>query len=100
MENEPRDPRPTWRRGWLYTLFKCSLLMASLAAVGAGALWWLLHRVSPPWFIPRPVFEWLVDTLAPYAAWIGGALGAFVGFLGSLGVVVYDARKGRLSKVR
>lgn len=100
MSNESRDPEPAWRRGWLYTLVKCALLMAGLAALGAGGLWWLLHHVQPPWFVPRVVYEWILETVAPYAAWIGGILGAFLGLLGSLGVVAYDARKGRLTRVR
>ncbi len=104
MHDDPRSPapppRPSWRRGWTYTLARCALLIGTLALLGGGGLWWLLHHVAPPWFVPRVVFEWLVATVAPYAAWVGAALGVVVGFFGSIGVVILDARRGRLSKVR
>lgn len=98
-ERTPPSP-PKGRRGWPWTLFKCAMLFAGFAAFGAVAIWMLLHRVEAPWFIPRIVFAWLIEKVAPYAAWIGGAIGAFFGFLGSVVVVIRDARKGRLSKVR
>src|SRR5690242_8284830 len=85
--------------GWGPTLLKCAVLMASLAAVGALALHLLLQRVVPPWYVPRVVFEWLVTHPRPYALALGAAAGAFAGFLGSIGVVVWDARKGRLTRV-
>jgi hypothetical protein len=97
-ERTPQEKKG--RRGWPWTLFKCAMLFAAFAGLGAVGLWMLLHRIEPPWFIPRVVFAWLVEKAAPFAAWIGAALGAFVGFLGSVVVVIRDARKGRLSKVR
>lgn len=87
------------RRGWPWTILKCLILMAVLAALGALGLHLLLAKVVPPWFVPKAVFEWLMEHVRPYALVLGAALGGFVGFLGSLGVVVWDARKGRLSRV-
>jgi hypothetical protein len=88
------------RRGWLWTLGKCAVLLAVCAGLGALGLWMLLHRIEPPWFVPRAVFVWLVERAGPFAAWLGAALGAFAGFLASVAVVMRDARKGRLSKLR
>ena len=93
------EPTPTWRRGWTYTALKCLALTAVLTGLGALALHLLLGAVVPPWFVPKPVFEWVMENLRPYALWLGAALGAFVGFLGSLGVVAFDARRGRLTRV-
>lgn len=75
------------------------MLFAVCAALGAVGFWMLLHRIEAPWFIPRAVFAWLVEKVAPIAAWVGAALGAFVGFLASVVVVIRDARKGRLPRV-
>ncbi len=94
------DPTtPTWRRGWTWTAIKCLTLTAALMGLGALALHLLLGTLVPPWYIPKPVFEWLMENVRPYALWLGAALGGFVGFLGSLGVVLFDARKGRLPRV-
>lgn len=100
MRDDPRNRKTSGRRGWPWTLLKCAIVFALFATAGAVSLWWLLHQVEAPWFIPRVVFEWLLSKVAPYAAWIGGAVGAFVGFLASLGVVIVDAKRGKLSKVR
>lgn len=91
-------PRPPGR-GWPRTLLKCLLATALLAALGAASLWWLLHRVELPWFIPRAVIEWLMEHARPVALLVGAALGALAGLLASVGIVVYDARKGRLNRV-
>ncbi|MBK6533914.1 MAG: hypothetical protein IPF99_31350 [Deltaproteobacteria bacterium] len=99
MEATTPEPSPSWRRGWSYTALKCLVLTAALMGVGALALHLLLATVAPPWYVPRPVFEWLMENVRPYALWLGAALGGFVGFLGSLGVVVFDARRGRLKRV-
>lgn len=85
--------------GWSRTLLKCALTVAALAALGALGLWWLLHRVEMPWFIPRALIEWLMEHARPIALWLGAVLGALLGLLASVGIVVYDARKGRLSRV-
>ncbi len=100
MDNEaPSAPKRPRRHGWRRTLLKCAILVVSLGALGAGGLWWLVHHVGAPWFIPRFIFEWLVANAAPYALWIGGVLGAVVGFFGSVLVILIDAARGRLSKV-
>jgi hypothetical protein len=94
-------PTPSTRRnGWFWTILKCLILMAVLAAGGALALHLLMEKVVPPWFVPRAVFEWLMEHVRPYALVLGAAAGGFVGFLGSVGVVIWDARKGRLTRVR
>ena len=98
-DDAPSPPKRSRRRGWRYTLLKCALVIATFAAVGGGGLWWLLHHVSAPWFIPRFIFVWLVENIAPYAAWVGGAVGAFLGFIASLFVIAFDAARGKLSKV-
>ena len=91
--------RSAERRGWGYTLLKCLFAVAMLAALGAGALWWLLNHLELPWFIPRALIEWIMEHVRPVALWIGAALGALAGLLASVGIVVWDARKGRLSRV-
>jgi hypothetical protein len=98
---EPTTPEaPSTRRpGWSWTLLKCLILTAVLAAGGALALHLLLASVVPPWYVPKPVFEWLMQNVRPIALWLGAALGGFVGFLGSIGVVVFDARRGKLTRV-
>lgn len=93
------DTLPTRRRGWPRTLLKCLLLTSVLAGLGALALHLLLAQIVPPWFVPKAVFEWLMENVRPYALVLGVALGGFVGFLGSIGVVIWDARKGRLTRV-
>ncbi len=93
-------PPPPPRGGWLRTLARCVGVTALLSALGAAALWWLLHRVAPPWFLPRAVFEWLLAHVAPYAAWLGAIVGAIAGFLTSVGILSWDARRGRLSRLR
>lgn len=90
---------PTWRRGWTWTALKCLTLTAVLMGLGALTLHLLLGAVVPPWYLPKPVFEWLMENVRPWALWLGAALGGFVGFLGSIGVVLFDARKGRLPRV-
>ncbi|MBK6534923.1 MAG: hypothetical protein IPF99_36900 [Deltaproteobacteria bacterium] len=62
------DPTtPTWRRGWTWTAIKCFTLTAALMGLGALALHLLLGTVVPPWYIPKPVFEWLMENVRPYA---------------------------------
>jgi len=91
--------REETRRGWPWTLLKCLLTVLALAGLGALALWALLNGIEPPWFVPRPVLEWIMEHVRPYALWVGAFLGALLGMLASVGIVVYDARKGRLSRV-
>lgn len=93
------DNKPAPRRGWSWTLVKCLALMAVFMGLGALALHLLLAAVVPPWYVPKAVFEWLMENVRPYALGLGAALGGVVGFFGSVGVVVYDARKGRLTRV-
>ncbi|MBK8697552.1 MAG: hypothetical protein IPN17_36215 [Deltaproteobacteria bacterium] len=65
------DPTtPTWRRGWTWTAIKCFTLTAALMGLGALALHLLLGTVVPPWYIPKPVFEWLMENVRPYALWL------------------------------
>ena len=90
---------PSWRNGWTWTALKCLTLTAALMGLGALTLHLLLGAVVPPWYLPKPVFEWLMENVRPWALWLGAALGGFVGFLGSIGVVLFDARKGRLPRV-
>lgn len=99
MSDDRSTEKPV-RRGWSYTLFKCAALMGTTGGIGALALYLLVRSVEVPWFIPKPVYEWLLHTVGPWAAVIGAVLGVLVGALGSVGVIVYDARKGRLSRVR
>lgn len=101
MNDEAPSPssKRARRHGWRRTLLKCAALIAALALVGSGGLWWLVHHVGAPWFIPRIVFEWLVANVAPYALWVGAILGAIVGFVASLFVIAVDAARGRLSKL-
>ncbi len=86
-------------RGWGRTLLKCLLTMLALAGLGALALWWLLNHLELPWFIPRALIEWIMEHVRPVALAVGAALGALAGLLASVGIVVWDARKGRLSRV-
>ena len=96
MANEPETPP---RRGWTWTILKCALLITVSAALFAGALYWMVHLVTPPWFVPKFIFEWVVTHLTPYALAAGGVFGAFLGFLGAPFVVFNDARRGRLTRV-
>ena len=66
------------------------VIYAVIGFVIAAGLGWTFHA---------QVFEWLMENVRPYALWLGAALGGFVGFLGSVGVVVFDARRGRLKRV-
>jgi hypothetical protein len=86
-------------RGWGRTLLKCLLTITALAALGALSLWWLLNHLELPWFIPRALLEWIMEHVRPVALAVGAALGALAGLLASVGIVVWDARKGRLSRV-
>jgi hypothetical protein len=99
MEPMTPMPAPTWRRGWSWTLLKCLILTAALMAGGALALHLLLAAVVPPWYVPRPVYEWLLQNVRPYALWLGALLGGVVGFFGSVGVVLFDARRGNVARV-
>lgn len=87
------------RRGWAWTLGRCGLATALLAAVGAGALYFLLTRLTLPWWVPEPVLAWLLATVRPYALLLGALLGGALGVPASVAIVVRDARKGRLSRV-
>lgn len=91
--------RDETRRGWPRTLLKCLLTVVALALAGALALWGLLHGIEAPWFIPRAVLAWVMEHVRPYALGVGAFLGAILGLLASVGIVVWDARKGRLSRV-
>ena len=98
---DERGSRETARgHGWLWTLGKCVALLVIGAGLGALGVWMLLHRIEAPWFIPRALFAWLMERVGPFAAWLGAALGALLGLLASVAVVIRDARKGRLPKVR
>jgi hypothetical protein len=95
----PRMTRRDENRGWGRTLLKCLLTITALAALGALSLWWLLNHLELPWFIPRALIEWIMEHVRPVALAVGAALGALAGLLASVGIVVWDARKGRLSRV-
>lgn len=91
--------RSAERRGWGYTLLKCTIAVVALAALGAGSLWWLLNHIELPWFIPRELVAWIMEHVRPVALLLGAALGALAGLLTSVLIVVWDARRGRLSRV-
>jgi hypothetical protein len=95
MATEQEDTR----RGWAWTLGRCGLATALLAALGAGVLYFLLTRLTPPWWVPQPVLEWLLTTVRPYALLLGALLGGALGVPVSVVIVVRDARRGRLSRL-
>ncbi len=87
------------RRGWGWTLARCGLATAILAVLGAVGLYWLLGAWTPPWWVPGPVLDWLFDTIRPYALLVGAFLGALLGLPVSVLIVVFDARRGRLTRL-
>jgi len=96
------QPTPTDakdRRGWGWTLARCGLATVLLAALGAAALYWVLGALTPPWWVPKPVLDWLFETVRPYALLVGALLGGALGLPTSVLIVVRDARRGRLSRV-
>lgn len=98
-ETRPTDGVRDDRHGWPFTLGKCAFVTSGSTAVMAVTFWWILRHLDRPWFIPVPVYQWLIETVLPYALWVGGALGLFFGVISSIGIVVLDARRGRLTRL-
>lgn len=93
------DDPPSARGGWPRTLLKCGLGTLTTALLGAGLMALLLWWLPAPWWLPKAVLDWLRLTLGPYALGLGAFLGALLGLPLSAGIILWDARKGRLSKV-
>ncbi|MBL8601730.1 MAG: hypothetical protein JNK72_07390 [Myxococcales bacterium] len=88
------------RRGWGYTLLKCFLSTMTLAALGAAGVFFLLRGAEAPWFIPEAVFAWLHGAFWPVAMAVGAVLGGLLGLPLSVLIVIADASRGRLKKLR
>jgi hypothetical protein len=66
----------------------------------AGLLWWLVQSWDAPWWLPKEVYDWILSRGGLAAAVLGGLLGGVLGFFTSVFMVLWDARKGRLTRVR
>ncbi len=99
---DPVKTYPAWRKGWTWTLMKCATALVTTALAGVGALWvvlrWLLTRM--PGWLPASWLERLFRWALTHVWFVGVFAGLFVGLVLSLGIVILDARAGRLTRVR
>lgn len=93
---------PSWRRGWTWTLIKCGATTLTLAIAGTVALVALLRSLLGrlPGWLPESWTRWLFEWLLAHIWFVGPVIGALVGLLVSAGIVVIDAKRGRLTRVR
>ncbi len=106
MSTEPTPPRrvdtiPGWRTGWTWTLLKCGALVAACVAAATGALYYALHSLLgrlPDW-LPEKLTRWAFEWALQHLWFLGPAVGVSVGVLLSAGVVVFDAKRGRLKRL-
>jgi hypothetical protein len=98
----PIKTYPAWRKGWPWTLIKCVTTLAVTVAAATSLMLWLLRDLVGrlPGWLPSPVVERLFQWLLKYV-WVFGPLaGLALGLVMSLGIVVYDAKRGRLTRVK
>jgi hypothetical protein len=93
---------PAWRQGWTWTLIKCAIVNVTAALLGGVALLWFIRRVLDklPGWLPEAWVRWLGDWVLRHVWFVGPVLGLLVGLVVSVGVVIYDAKKGRLTKLK
>lgn len=97
----PTHDLPAWRRGWTWTLIKCSAIILATSAAATMALYWLLRDLIGrlPGWVPGAIVERLFRWLFGHVWLLGPIVGLALGVLVSLGVIWWDARKGRLTRL-
>jgi hypothetical protein len=97
----PNNAPPAWRRGWTWTVIKCVLANLVAALLGTAGLLWLLRAVLGrlPGWLPASWVRWLFEWMLRHLWFVGPVLGLLVGLLVSLAIVVYDAKRGRLTRL-
>lgn len=105
MSTDPTPRRvetvPAWRTGWTWTLIKCAAVIAACVAAATGALYYALQALLgklPDW-LPEKLTRWAFEWAMQHLWFIGPVLGVFVGVVFSTGVVVFDAKRGKLKKL-
>jgi hypothetical protein len=93
---------PSWRRGWTWTLIKCGVATLVLAVAGTLALIAVLRNLLDrlPGWLPESWSRWLFEWILGHVWFVGPVIGVLVGLLVSAGIVVVDAKRGKLTRVR
>jgi hypothetical protein len=97
----PIKTLPAWRQGWTWTLIKSAVAVAlSILACTAALLWLLTDLVGRlPGWIPAAWLERIFLWVLSHVWLFGPVAGLVLGALVSLGIVAYDARRGRLRRL-
>lgn len=98
-DDTPPSAATRERRGWSWALIKCLITTFVSTLLGAFGLWAVVRWAELPWYIPKAIYDWLMENVAPLAPYIGGAVGLLVGLALSVLIVVVDAMRGKLSRV-
>jgi hypothetical protein len=98
----PAPRFPSRRRGWTWTLVKCAVAMITAALVATVALVAFLRSLLGwlPGWLPNSWAEWLFTWMLKHVWFVGPILGLLIGALISVGIVVVDAKRGRLTRIR
>lgn len=98
---QSQRPRPAWRTGWTWTLIKCAVTTVATALAGTGAMFLLIRLLLDklPGWLPSTWVRWAFEWLLAHVWFVGPALGALLGLLISAGIVVFDAKRGRLTRL-
>ena len=99
LESPPPPSVPSVRRGWSWALTKCFFVTLFTTLGGALGMWALARWFELPWYLPKPVYDWLMENVIPIAPYIGAFLGALLGLGLSVLVILTDAMRGKLSKI-
>ena len=93
---------PAWRTGWTWTLIKCATTIAAAAVAASGVLFWLISKLLEklPGWLPASWARWAFEWLLSHLWFIGPIVGVFVGLIVSAGIVLVDAKRGKLTKIK
>lgn len=93
---------PAWRTGWTWAFIKCAAVLVVSVAGATAALYYALHSLLgrlPEW-LPERVTRWVFEWALRHLWFVGPVAGLSFGAVLCAGIVVYDAKRGRLPKVR
>jgi len=92
---------PAWRQGWPWTLIKCAAALVTTSGFSTGAIYllvrWMMSKL-PDW-VPTAWVQMLFDWILKHVWFVGPLFGLLIGGYLALGIVVYDAKKGKLTRI-